>query len=305
MLNEEHVNSATSTALVATTQGQYFLWGGKYWIYSVAMVMKGDIGGLTAPGRRDLAEVLSHGARTTTVEQAASALGISRREAAKRLSAWASRGWLRRVRRGLYLAVPVDAPDPAAWTEDPWYLADLAWSPCYVTGWSAANHWSLTDQIFRPTVVATTQRVRQVEQELATNTYLLHHVGPERLEWGLRGEWRHERRVLVADQARTVAEMLDVPALGGGIRHVTEILDTYLMDGDLSALTDALERLGNGAAFKRLGYLAERLGVDDTHLLEACQRGLTSGVSRLDPDLPAIGSRSSRWGLLVNAEVAA
>ncbi len=282
---------------------QYFTHERNYWIYDVDMAVKGEIGGLTGSGRRELAAVFPHGARTTTVEQAAAALRVSRPEAARRLAAWASRGWLRRVRRGLYLAVPVDAPDPATWTEDPWYLADLAWSPCYVTGWSAANHWSLTDQIFRPTVVATTQRVRQVAQELATNTYLLHHVGPERLEWGLRVEWRHERRVLVADQARTVAEMLDVPALGGGIRHVTEILDTYLMDGDPSALTDALERLGNGAAFKRLGYLAEHLGVDDTHLLEACERGITSGVSRLDPDLPATGSRSSRWGLLVNAEV--
>jgi predicted transcriptional regulator of viral defense system len=262
-----------------------------------------EIGGLSAAGRRELAVLFSGGERTTTVESAAGALGISRQDAAKRLAAWASRGWLRRLRRGLYLAVPVDAQDPGAWSEDSWYLADLVWNPCYVTGWSSANHWSLTDQVFRSTVVATTQRVRRVEQELAANAYLVHHVGPERLEWGLRAEWRHDRRVLVADPARTVAEMLDVPTLGGGIRHVAEILDTYLMDGEPSALVDSVERLGNGAAFKRLGYLAERLGADHSELVRACERHITSGVSRLDPALPATGRRSPKWGLLLNAEV--
>ena len=73
---------------------------------------------------------------------------------------------MRRIRRGLYLAVPVDAPDPAAWTADPWYLADVVWPPCYVTGWSAANFWSLTDQVFRSTVIATAARVRRVAQHL-------------------------------------------------------------------------------------------------------------------------------------------
>src|SRR3974390_888658 len=184
------------------------------------MVARAETGGLSSTGRRELTSLFARGQRTTTVEEAAEILGLSRGEAAHRLAAWASSGWLRRVRRGLYLSVPVDAPDPLGWTEDPWYLADLVWHPCYITGWSAANHWSLTDQVFRSTVVATTTRVRTVEQELAGNSYLVHHVNDARLEWGLRSEWRHERRVLVADPARTVAELLDVPALGGGVRHV-------------------------------------------------------------------------------------
>jgi predicted transcriptional regulator of viral defense system len=264
---------------------------------------QGETGGLTGSGRRELASLLTRGARTVNVDQATATLNVSRQEAARRLAGWASRGWLRRVKRGLYLAVPMDAPDPAAWSEDPWYLADLAWSPCYVTGWSAANHWSLTDQVFRATVIATTQRVRRVEQELAGNAYLVHHVDPERLSWGLRTEWRHERRVMVAAPARTVAELLASPALGGGIRHVAEILDTYLAGDESSALVDSLDRLANGAAFKRLGYLAERLDVADGRLIETCEERITAGVVRLDPALPAAGHRSSRWGLLINAGV--
>ena len=232
-----------------------------------------------------------------TVEAAAEALGLSRVAAAQRLSELASRGWLRRVRRGLYLAVPVDAPNPSAWTDDPWYLADLVWNPCYIAGWSAANHWALTDQVFRSTVVVTTQRVRRVEQELAGMPYLVHHVGPERLTWGLVGEWRHDRRVLVSSPERTVADLLSNPALGGGIRHTMEILDALLAETSVESVVDAVDRLGNGAVFKRLGFLAER-GSGGTALVGACRERLTQGNAKLDRALPC-RRLVTRWRLFV------
>ena len=154
----------------------------------------------------------------------------------------------------------LDARDPATWNEDPWYLADLVWDPCYIAGWSAANHWALTDQVFRSTVVATAQRVRRVDQQLAGASYLVHHVGADRLEWGLVGEWRGDRRINVSGRERTVADMLSDPTLGGGIRHTMEVLDTLLSVAKLEDLVDAVERLNNGAAIKRLGYLLEVLG---------------------------------------------
>ena len=258
-------------------------------------------GGLSTAGRRDLAMLFGTGRRTVTVEAAADALKVSAETAAKRLSALASRGWLRRVRRGLYLAVPVDAQNPAAWTEDSWYLADLVWKPCYIGGWSAANHWSLTDQVFRSTIVMTAQRIRRVEQELAGAAFLVHHVDPERLTWGLVGEWRHDRRILVSTPERTVADLLSKPALGGGIRHSMEILDSLLADTSVDSLVEIVKRLGNGAGLKRLGYLLEQLG----HSSEAIGQPLTTGVPLLDPALPAVGPRSPRWCLRVNADVSA
>jgi predicted transcriptional regulator of viral defense system len=96
-----------------------------------------------------------------------------------------------------------------------------------------------------------------------------------------------------------------VPALGGGVRHVVEILDAYLLDADIHSLIDSLSWLGNGAAFTRLGYLLEHLGVEDPSAVAAVSDRVTSGFSLLDPSQPAAGSRSTRWGLLVNADLAA
>ncbi len=261
----------------------------------------GEPGGLSAASRQELAILFGGGERTVSVETAADALNVSPKTAARRLSALASRGWLRRIRRGLYLAVPVDAQNPRTWTEDPWYLADLVWNPCYIGGWSAANHWSLTDQVFRSTIVVTAQRVRRVEHALAGAAFLVHHVDPERLTWGLEGEWRHDRRILVSSPERTVADLLSNPTLGGGIRHSMEILDSLLADTSVDSLVEIVKRLGNGAGLKRLGYLLEQLG----HSSEAIDQPLTTGVSLLDPALPAVGPRSPQWGLRVNADVSA
>lgn len=260
-----------------------------------------EAGGLSATSRRELATLFGAGKRTVSVDEAAIALDTSRVKAAKRLAALASRGWLRRIRRGLYLAVPADAAVPWTWTEDAWYLADLVWKPCYIGGWSAANHWSLTDQVFRSTIVMTANRVRRVSQELAGVTYLVHHVPPAFLEWGLDAEWRHERRVLLSNPERTVADLLTRPAIGGGIRHTMEILDTLMQEASVTDIVDAVKRLKNGAALKRLGFLLEELG----YSADTIDLPVSSGVVVLDPALPAGGPRSAKWGLRVNVDVSA
>ena len=82
--------------------------------------------------------------------------------------------------------------------------------------------------------------MRRVDQELAGDSYLVHHVGADRLEWGLVGEWRGDRKVNVSSRERTAADMLSDPALGGGIRHTMEVLDSLLSVAKLEDLVGAL-----------------------------------------------------------------
>jgi predicted transcriptional regulator of viral defense system len=98
-------------------------------------------------------------------------------------------------------------------------------------------------------------------------------------------------------------ELLGDPPLGGGIRHVSEILESYLEAHDPAALIETGDRLRNGAAFKRLGYLLEMSRLGPADLIEASHERVTTGISALDPTQRRCGSRVPRWNLLANADV--
>lgn len=259
--------------------------------------------GISLAGRAELAAVLGSNRRFVTPTDVVEALGINAEAAAKKLARWAAEGWLRRARRGLYIPVPVDATNPTTWSEDALIVAAAVWSPCYFTGWTAANHWGLTDQVFRTTVLKTEGRVRKSSVRLLDHDYLVTHASAAITQWGMKTEWRGEVRLRFADPARTVIDILDAPRLGGGIRHGAEILAAFLDDNDPAVLIDYGDRLGNRAVFKRLGYLVEALDLDSETLVGACRERVSAGISRLDPDGPSEGHRLTRWGLLVNAQV--
>ena len=94
--------------------------------------------------------------------------------------------------------------------------------------------------------------------------------------------------------------MLSAPALGGGIRSVSDMFAAYLrlQDKDLDLMIQYGKMLGNGAVFKRLGFLLETLAPDETAARELCRENLTSGNSRLDPKLKA-DNLITRWRLWV------
>lgn len=259
--------------------------------------------GISRKGRADLARITGRGRRLVSVADATAALDVDTTTAAKRLARWAKEEWLRRVRRGLYIPVPIEADAPGSWSEDPFVLADAVWGPCYFTGWTAANHWGLTEQIFRTTILKTVRRVRSTHERLLDHKYLLVHV-PERLmDWGLRPDWRGGRRVLIADPARTVIDILDTPRLGGGMRQVTEVVAAYLREHDWRALTEYGDRLGNRSVFKRLGYLVEATGLGGPELVAKCRERVSAGISLLDPGGPRRGKRVGEWGIRANVQV--
>lgn len=259
--------------------------------------------GISRSGRSELGFVVGRGRRLVEVDDVASALGVDRATAAKKLARWAEEGWLRRVRRGLYIPVPLDAENPSSWSEDPLVLADAVWAPCYFTGWTAANHWDLTEQIFHTTVLKTTRRVRSSRERLLDHHYLLAHATASLMAWGMSAVWRDDRRVRMADAARTVVDILDDPRLGGGIRQAADILGAYLDEGDWRTLVDYGDRLGNRAVFKRLGFLAETAEVGNAELLAECRKRISTGISLLDPGGPPAGDRIGRWGIRANVRV--
>jgi predicted transcriptional regulator of viral defense system len=232
------------------------------------------------------------------VEDVASALQLDRTAAAQRLSRWTEQGWLRRVGRGAYVAASINTLGSERVLDDPWVLVPALFAPAYIGGRTAAEYWDLTEQIFKDILVMTAQAVRQKRQERHGTLFSLKHVDERKL-FGTKSVWRHQTRVPVSDLDRTVIDMLDDPAVGGGIQHVADCLTAYLRrsDRDDEKLIEYAMRLGNGAVFKRLGFLAEGLP-KGAELARLCEHHLSGGHARLDPaqDGPHV---VSKWRLRV------
>jgi predicted transcriptional regulator of viral defense system len=107
-------------------------------------------------------------------------------------------------------------------------------------------------------------------------------------------------KVSVSDPSRTILDVLNDPLLGGGLRSATDFLVNYLKSDnhDLDLLMDYAERLGNGAVFKRMGFLLERLAPEEREVIDACRVRITTGNASLDPAL-ASDKLVTRWRLWV------
>jgi len=240
-----------------------------------------------------------------SVAKAAAALRLDRRQAALKLAGFARRGWLVRARRGLYLLLPLEAePGKPSVAEDPWILAREAFAPCYIGGWSAAEHWGLTEQLFRSTLVVTGASVRAKTARLLGHEFRLFRVPRPRID-GAVLVWRGSERVAVSDRERTIVDGLRQPAICGGLRHVAQMMSAYgeAKERDFDKLIVTAKKHGSGAAWKRLGYLAEVLWPDETRLAEEARRRITKGNARLDPAIKRPGRLLRRWGILVNVTV--
>ena len=248
--------------------------------------------------RRRLAAVLNAAGDIVRIDDAEAALKITRTEAAKLLSRWVRQGWLRRVGRGAYAPVAIDTLGSTHVLDDPWILVPALFAPAYIGGRSAAEHWDLTEQIFRDIVVLTAQPVREKTQQRHGAIFSIKHIAKEKI-FGTKTIWRGKSKILISDIHRTIIDMLDDPALGGGIQHIADCLTVYLghEERDEQKLIAYGERLGNGAVFKRLGFLAER-DPAGAAVAEQCRKLLTAGHARLDPALktPRI---VTRWKLRV------
>jgi predicted transcriptional regulator of viral defense system len=201
---------------------------------------------------------------------------------------------------------PLDsAPGALATVEDPWLLARELFSPCYIGGWTAAEHWELTEQLFRSVFVVTAAPRKRAHERRASLEFKIVRVKPERLR-GATSVWRGDERVAVSDRERTIVDALVDPSWVGGVRHLAEMLEAYRRGAtfDAAKLLARLSEAGSGAAYKRMGFLAELLWPAEHAIVDAARTHVTKGMIRLDPAVKSHGRMSKRWGLWINTSLA-
>ena len=254
---------------------------------------------------RDLVAALAKAAKggVISLPHATDAMGVPKARAVLHLRRLVRHGWVQRLRRGLYLVRPIDAaPDQAAMPEDPWVLAQEVFSPCYIGGWSAAEHWELTEQLFRSTLVVTSSPARETDVRIGGHLFSVFRIPRARLTVGVEKVWRGRERVDISGVERTVLDSLRNPELVGGGRHLVQILRAYGEHErhDFRRLLEMASEVASGAAWKRLGFLAEHIWPQEPTIGEAAARHLTAGYVRLDPGIRSRGKLAKRWRLWIN-----
>lgn len=221
--------------------------------------------------------------------------------ARKALSRLVRRGWLKRLERGLYLIVPLDAGPTGQWSEDPLVIATQLAPEGAVSYWTALHYWGMTEQIPRTILIQTIRRRYKARDTILGVRYQF-VVIVERKLFGVVTQIRDGLPIRITDREKTLIDALDRPDLCGGIVQVIEVL-TSLEPLDWEKVDSYLDSLDSGAIYKRMGYLVEELDIgipDQNRLLVKWKKRITKGIALLEPGLENSGPIDTRWRVRIN-----
>lgn len=202
--------------------------------------------------------------------------------------------WLDRLKSGTYLIVPLAAGESGEYTEHEFVIASHLADPMYISYWSALNYHGLTEQVPVTVFAATTEQEPTREIHGVTYTFI---TLTESKFFGYDTVAVDSHRVNVASVEKTLVDCADHPEHCGGIRELAKGLAAA--DLDAEKLAEYLLRLGNGAAIKRIVYLASVLDITLVRREELVD-AFTTGYSKLDPTRGDDGHHTSEYRLLLN-----
>jgi predicted transcriptional regulator of viral defense system len=227
--------------------------------------------------------------------------------AARTLSRLERGGWLKRIERGLYMLVPLEAGPERTWTQDSLVIGTHLATPSAIAYWSALRFWNLTEQVPRTVFVQTPRRKAHSSVTVEGVAYRMIHIATPRF-FGLTTSNAGGQQFQVTDREKTVVDALDRPELCGGIWHISQGIAQQGTALDWNRLDSYVDRFRSGAVLKRLGYMIEKTSIqipDGAARLKRWQSNLTEGIADLDPGEPGQGTVRRRWRIRDNVGFAA
>ncbi|MBN8850557.1 MAG: hypothetical protein BGO55_31400 [Sphingobacteriales bacterium 50-39] len=217
----------------------------------------------------------------------------------------AKKGWLQRLKAGVYRIVPLGSDSANPIPDDAWYIATEIFAPCYIGGWTAAEHWDLTEQIYNSTIVFTGKKQRAIKHNVAGLFFETHFI-PENHIFGTQRIWSNNQPIRISDLHRTLIDILHDPSVGGGGRSLIDIARSYSKEEEFEPkkLWQYAVRLESGAVFKRLGIIGEKILNMPETMLDDIQLKCRQGIILLDPQGPRTGPIHKRWGIRINIPLA-
>ena len=241
------------------------------------------------------------GQKTVTLAEIHDALACSEGYARFMVHQLVKKGWLERLRPGLYQLVPAERGREGVADTNPLTAGAVLVSPYFFSFGTACTQHGLTEQVFSEVFVVT--RVRRKPQIVRGKRYVFVPVPEERF-FGFAEQQVLGAPVQMATVERALVDALDRPRYAGGIGEVSRIVARSARRVSWKVLLDYLRRFGVSALTQRLGYLLELNGAlvpsEVLTLLHDLIRPGNKVVLGPGSKWGRHGSLSRAWGVIEN-----
>jgi predicted transcriptional regulator of viral defense system len=254
--------------------------------------------GLHTNKRKALATILEDGKKVITTDSVVSLFGWDRKKTREFLCSLNRAGWIKLLKRGLYIPVPLELDDPSLAAENPMVLASYLYKDCYIGGWSAASFWHFTDQLFLKTWVITDASIRLKEETRDAHTYALKHTASSYF-YGLYIEWFGQDKVYISDPHKTVIDFANFIDDYGSQSFIDVFLE-YLKSEhkNLKTLLEYAEKTSNTTVFKRIGFVLEKFSPKDIVFINQCLEKVKVSATMFAPK-EVCKSFSNKWRMWI------
>lgn len=227
------------------------------------------------------------GQATVTLAELRQALGASESYARFFAHRLVQKGWLERLRPGLFRLVPAARGREGVADANPLAAGAVLVAPYFFSFGTACTYHGLTEQVFAEVYVACQERRRPVV--VRGKRYVFVEVPQERffgfIEQTVLGE-----PVQMATLERAVLDALDRPQHAGGLGEVSRIVSRAASRISWPALLDLAHRWQAAAVVQRLGCLLDLHRADMPADARSELVALTQGASKIQ-----LGPRA-KWG---------
>jgi len=164
------------------------------------------------------------------------------------------KGWLERLRPGLFRLVPATRGREGVADANPLAAGAVLVSPYFFSFGTACTYHGLTEQVFAEVYIACRERRRPVV--VRDKRYVFVQVPMERV-FGFTEQTVLGERVQMATLERALLDALDRPQHAGGLGEVSRIVSRAAHRLSWPMLLGLAERWQAAAVLQRLGYLLD------------------------------------------------
>jgi len=249
-----------------------------------------------------LSTLAGKGKKTFTLPDIIMELDSSYSSAKEIAKSLARKKWIIKLRRGIYLIVPLSAGVDSKYTEHEFLIASRLISPYYIGYWSALNFYNMTEQTPFTVFVATTKRPEGTRTRIILDTNYRFITVSKKKFFGFSPVSIGTDLVNISDREKTLADALDHPEYCGGIAEVAKCLWNSRDAISIEKIVNYATKMGNSAIIKRLGFLLDVLDLKSKENVYPRMKNMVSaGMSILDPTMrQKSGNYNTKWKLIIN-----